>query len=127
VHGVRKEAVGGFGRVGRQARRLTAAFARGQGRAPGFEAREAAEIAGALQARERDESGGVADQRRIRREQERLEGDGVDAREGAVADPEADGAAGVGEGGGDEPGRGIGAEQQRRRSVQPAASSTAAR
>jgi len=44
-----------------------------------------------------------------------------------VADPEADGAAVVGEGGGHEPGRRVGAEQQGRRRAQPAASSTAAR
>src|SRR6267378_1183870 len=60
-------------------------------------------------------------------EDEGREGDTLDPRGGAVTDPEADGAAVVGERGGDEPGRGIGAEQQRWRRAQPAASSTAAR
>jgi len=77
--------------------------------------------------RQRDESGGAAEQRLVGGEQERREGDTLDARIRAIADPEPDGAAVVGESGGDEPGCGIRAEQQRRRGAQPAASSMAAR
>jgi len=127
VHGIRKESVGRLRGVGGKACGGAAALARGQRRAPAVEARQPPKLARTLKPRERHEPGRVADERGIRGEQKRLERNALHAREGAVADPEADGVTVVGEGGGDEPGRGIGAEEQRGRGAQPAASSTAAR
>jgi hypothetical protein len=127
VHGIGEEAVGRLGRVGGEPGELAAAVARAERVAPRAEAREPAQVAAAVEPRERGQPGGAAHERLVGGEQEGREGDGLDAGGGAVADPETHGAPVVGQRGGHEPGRGVGAEQQGRRCSQPAASSTAAR
>jgi hypothetical protein len=71
MHRIGKEPVRRFGRIGRQPRCLAAALARRQRRAPRAEARQPAQLAGAIQPRDTNGTRGAADQRFVGSEKER--------------------------------------------------------
>jgi hypothetical protein len=115
---IRQEPVGRHRRVGRDAGLLAAGVAGAEGVGPRREARQPAQLARACQRLDTREAGGAGDQRGIGQQQERREGDDLGGDALALAAPDADATAAVGQREGEQAGGGL---------AQPAASSKALR